>query len=50
MDAIYGGTVPLSKVKWSAKFDYEFVENFKVLQQIFAKHDIKKHIDVSVTL
>lgn len=32
LDAIYPGTVPLGKVKWGAKFDYEFVENYKVLQ------------------
>ena len=36
----------MSKVKWNAKHDYEFVENFKVLQQGFAKNDMKKHIDV----
>lgn len=47
MDAVYPGTVAMSKVKWQAKHDYEFVENFKVLQQAFAKNDIKKHIDVS---
>ena len=46
LDSIYPGTVPLTKVKWSAKFDYEFVENYKVLQQGFAKNDMKKHIDV----
>ena len=31
MDAIYPGTFNLSKVKWGAKFDYEYVENYKVL-------------------
>lgn len=36
----------MSKVKWGAKHDYEFVENFKVLQQAFAKNDIKRYIDV----
>ena len=47
MDAIYPGTFNLSKVKWGAKFDYEYVENYKVLQQAFDKNGIKKHIDVS---
>lgn len=47
MDAIYPGTFNLSKVKWNAKFDYEFVENYKVLQNAFDKNGIKKHIDVS---
>jgi RP/EB family microtubule-associated protein len=45
IDAIYGN-VPMAKVKWGAKHDYEFVENFKVLQQAFAKNEIKRHIDV----
>lgn len=31
MDAIYPGTFNFSKVKWGAKHDYEFVENYKVL-------------------
>ena len=47
MDAIYPGTFNLSKVKWGAKFDYEYVENYKVLQNAFDKNGIKKHIDVN---
>ena len=47
MDAIYPGTFNLSKVKWGAKFDYEYVENYKVLQSAFDKNGIKKHIDVN---
>jgi len=46
MDVIYPGTVPMSKVRWGAKHDYEFVENYKVLQQVFQKNDIKRYIDV----
>ena len=46
LDSIYPGSFPFSKVKWSAKNDYEYVENYKVLQQAFAKNDIKKHIEV----
>ncbi len=46
IDAIYPGTVAMQNVRWGAKFDYEFVENFKVLQQAFAKNDIKRYIDV----
>lgn len=49
MDAIYPGTFNLSKVKWGAKFDYEYVENYKVLQNAFDKNGIKKHIDVNNT-
>lgn len=46
MDAIYPGTFNLGKLKWGAKFDYEYVENYKVLQNAFDKNGIKKHIDV----
>ncbi len=46
MDSIYPGTFNFHKVKWGAKFDYEFVENYKVLQNAFDKNGIKKHIDV----
>ena len=37
----------MSKLKWGAKFDYEYVDNYKVLQNAFDKNGIKKHIDVS---
>lgn len=36
----------MGKVKWGAKHDYEYVENYKVLQQAFAKNEIKRYIDV----
>ena len=48
MDAIYPGTFSVIKIKWGAKFDYEYVENYKVLQNAFDKNGIKKHIDVSL--
>jgi len=31
MDAIYPGSFNFAKVKWGAKFDYEYVENYKIL-------------------
>lgn len=46
IDACYPGTVTMGKVKWNAKHDYEYVENYKVLQQAFLKNDIKRYIDV----
>jgi RP/EB family microtubule-associated protein len=46
IDAIYPGTVPMTKVRWGAKHDYEYVENYKVLQQAFMKNGIKRYIDV----
>ena len=35
IDAIYPGTVQMSKVNWQAKVDYEFAYNYKVLQAAF---------------
>ena len=47
MDAIFPGTFNFGKVKWSAKFDYEFVENYKILQNAFDKNGVKRHVEVS---
>jgi len=47
LDAIYPGKVPLHKVNFSAKFDYEYVKNFKVFQDIFVQQGIQKYVDVS---
>jgi len=38
IDAIYPGTVQMSKVNWQAKVDYEFTYNYKVLQAAFQKN------------
>eukprot|EP00826_Nyctotherus_ovalis_P057397 TRINITY_DN7842_c0_g1_i1.p1 TRINITY_DN7842_c0_g1~~TRINITY_DN7842_c0_g1_i1.p1 ORF type:complete len:251 (-),score=100.76 TRINITY_DN7842_c0_g1_i1:73-825(-) len=46
MDAMYPGTVPMQKVNWKAKYDYEFIANYKILQQSFIKHKIQKVIEV----
>jgi RP/EB family microtubule-associated protein len=47
IDAIYPGTFAISKVNWGAKHEYEFVNNFKVLQQAFQKNGITRHIEVN---
>ncbi len=46
MDAISPGTVPMHKVNWAAKHEYEYVANYKVLQQVFLKLGLKKEIEV----
>ncbi|KAG9315521.1 calponin homology domain-containing protein [Chiua virens] len=45
MDSIYGD-VPMSRVKMNAKHEYEFVANFKVLQNIFKAKKIDKPIPI----
>jgi len=46
MDLLYPGKIALNKVNPKAKFEYEFIANFKVLQQSFTKLGILKHIEV----
>ena len=47
MDCLYPNTFPFSKVKWNAKHEYEFVENYKILQAAFDKNGVKRYIDVN---
>lgn len=48
LDVIYPGKVALNKVNWKAKNDYEFINNFKVLQHSFEKLGIKRHVEVPI--
>ncbi|CAO3654135.1 unnamed protein product [Cunninghamella echinulata] len=45
MDSIYGD-VAMNKVKFDTRQEYEYVNNFKVLQHTFDKHKIDKIIPV----
>ncbi len=36
------GDVPLHRVKFNAKMEYEYLDNFKVLQKAFTSHRIDK--------
>lgn len=38
--------VALNKVNWKAKHDYEYVNNFKLLQQSFTKLGLTKPIEI----
>lgn len=46
MDAVLPGRVPLQKVNFEAKFDYDFVKNYKVLTTVFENNGIDKTVDV----
>ena len=46
MDAIYPGRVPLQRVNFDAKHEYEYVKNYKVLQTVFERNNVDKAIDV----
>eukprot|EP00871_Galdieria_phlegrea_P002589 jgi/Galph1/3330/GphlegSOOS_G1985.1 len=45
-DALFPGKVPLHKVNFGAKMDYEFIANYKILQSVFDRCSIEKRIDV----
>lgn len=46
-DVLYPGRVPLHKVNFDARKEYEFIANYKVLQKVFDQLHIQRHIDVN---
>ena len=46
-ELIFPGSVPMSKVNWEAKSDYEFIQNYKLLQNAFSKHHVQRYVDVN---
>ena len=46
LDAIKPEAIPISKVNFKAKLEYEFLSNYKILQSAFQKLNIKKVIDI----
>eukprot|EP00298_Acanthocystis_sp_HF-20_P005838 c15873_g1_i1.p1 GENE.c15873_g1_i1~~c15873_g1_i1.p1 ORF type:complete len:250 (-),score=108.78 c15873_g1_i1:46-795(-) len=45
-DAIYPGSVELDKIVWNAKSEYQYLNNWKILQKAFDKSGVTRTIDV----
>ncbi|EFA80121.1 microtubule-associated protein EB1 [Heterostelium album PN500] len=43
MDVLFPGKLPLSKVNYNAKYDYEYIKNFNLLQETFVKLGVEKY-------
>ena len=49
-DALHPGTIPMKKVDFNVKFDYEYVNNWKLMQTAFKRVGIDKVFFVTVYL
>lgn len=43
-EMIFPGSIPMSRVNWEARSDYEFVQNYKLLQNAFNKHHVQRYV------
>lgn len=47
-DLIFPGSIQLSRINWGARSDYEFVQNYKLLQKSFSQNRVQRHVRVSL--
>lgn len=43
---MFPGKVAMQRINWNAKNEWQFINNYKILQQAFSKCKIQKHIDI----
>jgi len=46
LDCLYPGQMRMNLVLWNSKFDYEWVNNFKLAQTVMAKNGISKPVPI----
>ena len=45
-DECMPGKIQMTKVNWNAKNNYEYINNFKILQQGFTKCNVRKSVEI----